>query len=160
MIRTAIFCRALPLLALAAVVGACDDPTDVEDHVDAEGFAIIEDEAEIYRYMQEEGLPSTLTLAEGTHPVEILLLDADGDTIPEVGDEEEHEHELRVTIGDNSILLWLPEDHTPGHQFIEFHGELEAREAGSTVMEVCVPHGDHCDFDADVPVTVVEGAGA
>lgn len=148
--------RILPILAAGALLAGCqDDPTVVDAHLEAEGVALYEGTTEIYRHMRDDGTPPPLTLAEGVHDVLFLLLDHDGDPLPEEGhDGDDEEHALQITISNSAILTWMPEDHTDVHDFIEFRGELNALQAGSTTMELCVPHGGHCDFDADVPVTV------
>lgn len=146
-------------LALAATIGvaACDDPTTIDDHFDVDGIAIErEDGVEIYRYMRDDGTAPPLELTEGVHDVVFILLDHDGDPFSEDDHDEEHdEHELRITIDDNSVLTWTEEDHAGGHAIVQFHGELNAVQEGTTDMEVCVPHGDHCDSPVVIPVTVV-----
>lgn len=150
----------LPLAALALAVGACDDPTDIEGHVEAEGLKIVSGTTELYRYMLDEGTPSPLTLAAGTYDVAIVLLDHDGDPLPHEGGEDEEQ--LIVTIADESILTWTPEGEVPGevHDTEEFHGELNALTAGSTTMGICLLHGEHCDFrtpeTSPIPVTITQ----
>lgn len=150
--------RALPLAALALALGACDDPTEIEEHVDAEGVAIVSGTTELYRYMLDEGTPSPLTLPVGNHDVAIVLLDHEGDPLPHEGGEDEEE--LTVTIADESILTWTPEPEVPGevHETEEFHGELNALQAGSTTLEICLLHAGHCDFRtpqaSPIPVTI------
>ncbi|MBW3554242.1 MAG: hypothetical protein KY466_12060 [Gemmatimonadetes bacterium] len=150
----------LPLAALALVVGACDDPTQIEGHVDAEGLAIVSGTTELYRYMLEEGTPSPLTLTVGRHDVAIVLLDHDGEPLPHEGGEDEEE--LILTIADESIFTWTPEAEVPGevHETEEFHGELNALAAGSTTMEICLLHAGHCDFRTPeatpIPVTITQ----
>lgn len=149
-------------LALAATIGvaACSSPTTIEEHFDVDGFAIYDGLDEIYSHTLDEGDPSTLTLEQGSHDVRFVLLDADGLPISEDDHEEEHEeeHELLIVPGDAAIVTWTPEpgDDDDAHEFVEFHGELNALQPGSTTLELCVPHDDtHCDFEAVVPVTVV-----
>ncbi|HUG40528.1 MAG TPA: hypothetical protein VMM12_08590 [Longimicrobiales bacterium] len=144
----------LPLAAVALAVGACDDPTEVESHPEADGIAIMAGEAELYRYMLDDGSPPPFTLAAGTYDVAFVLLDANGDPLPH--EEGEEGEELSVTTGDAAILTWTPEAEAPGdvHAFEEFHGELNALQAGSTTLEVCLLHAGHCDFEAVIPVTV------
>lgn len=148
--------QVLPLLAALAVVGACDDPTEVEEHLEAEGVAIVQDGQTIYSYLLAEGTPTTLELEVGAHDVAFVLLDEAGNPLEEEGhdDHEDEEHVLEVVSGDETILTWTPEAHTDEHAHIEFHGELRASRPGTTTLEVCVPHAGHCDFDADIPVTV------
>lgn len=150
----------LPIAALALAAGACDDPTDVEEHAAADGFAIVTGGAEIYRWMLDEGAPSPLSLAVGAHDVAFVLLDGEGDPLPheehEAGEEEE---QLIVTIGDAGVLTWEPEAETgEAHTHLEFHGTLNALVEGTTTLGVCLEHGEHCDFGtpetAPVAVTI------
>lgn len=146
----------LPMAAMLLTLGACDDPVVVDDHFEVEGFALFEGDTEIYRYMLADGAPPTLTLASRAHDVMFVLLDPAGTPIPEDDHGDEDEHELLITIGDTSILTWEPEDHArdEDHDIVVFEGELTGLQAGSTTMEVCVPHDLHCDFEVVVPVTV------
>ncbi len=153
--------RILPLLAAGLLLGACDDATGVEEHLEVEGVAIMVEGSELYRYMLDDGAPSTFTVPQGTHEAAFVLLDHDGEPLEH---DHDHEHdgeelEFEVNIDDASVLTWTPEDHghEEEHEHLEFHGELDALQPGATTMELCVPHGDHCDFDADVPVVVTAG---
>jgi hypothetical protein len=154
------FRQTIALTITATVIGlaACSSPTTIEEHFDVEGVALYEGTVEVYRYMLDDGTPSGLTLEQRPYDVTIILLDHDGEPISDADhDEADHdEHELRVTIEDMSVLTWTPEAETgdEAHDFVEFHGELNALQPGSTTMTLCVPHGDHCDFEAIVPVTV------
>jgi hypothetical protein len=149
--------------ALAAgtlALGACDSPTVVEEHFAMDGFAIFMGTEEIYRYTLDDAVTDTLVLPQGAHDVVFIPLDHNGDfMMEEEGDHEEDEHVLEITSDDTSILTWTPEAHTDesAHGWIEFHGELNALQAGSTHLQVCVPHAGHCDFEVPapgVPVTV------
>lgn len=147
----------VPLAAGLLTLGACDDPLEVEEHLEVEGFAIFEGTTEIYRYLLSDDEVGTLSLPAGAHDVVFVLLGENGLPLEEEEHEgEEEEHVLQITITDASILTWTPEaDAGAGaHDFIEFHGVLNALQAGSTTMDVCVPHEGHCDFEAPVPVTV------
>lgn len=160
MSRTTFTHRILPLLAAGLLLGACDDdPTTVEDHLAVEGIAIFEGTTEIYRYTLDDGAPSPFTISQGPHDVTIVLLGDDGQPLSEEGDEDGEEHVLEVDIADTGVLRWIAEDHTDVHDFISFQGQLNALQPGSTTMQLCIPHGEHCDFevaDGGVPVTVTE----
>lgn len=146
---------ALLLAAAALALGACDDPTEVEGHFEVDGFALFEGTTELYRYMLDDGEAATLTLTQGIRDVAFIPLDAEGRFIPDDHAAGEEEHELLIEIGDATILTWTPEAGEDGvHTFVEFHGELNALQAGSTTLDVCVPHEGHCDFEVTVPVTV------
>jgi hypothetical protein len=150
--------RSVLWLAALTTVGvmACDDPTTIEAHLEVEGFALFDGTTEIYRYTLDDGTPApTLSLETGTHEVIFALLDHDGGFIIE-DEQEDEEHELRITIEDTGVLTWTPEvdTGTAPHDFVEFRGQLEGLQAGVTTMTVCVPHEGHCDFTVAVPVTV------
>lgn len=146
------------LAAGALAVQACDEPAGIEEHLEVDGFALLEDGAEIYRYTLDDGAAPTLTLTEGLHEVIFVPLDHDGQSIVEEDDDDgdHEEHELQITISDPSVLTWSPEaEHGEAHTRVEFHGELNAIRPASTTMTVCVPHEGHCDFEVDVPVSVI-----
>lgn len=149
-------------LALAAAIGAagCSDPTVIDEHFEVDGVSIYVGTEEIYRHTLDEGDPSTLTLGQGTYDVRFVLLDPRGLPITEDDHDEEHgeEHELVILVDDADVLTWTaePAGDDDVHDFVEFHGELNAVQPGTTTMRLCVPHDDtHCDFEAAVPVTVV-----
>lgn len=145
----------LAILALAVLLGGCDDPTVADPHLAVEGVAILDGTTEIYRYHVDDGVPPTLSLDPGPRDVIFLLLDHAGDPMAEADhDDDDEEHVLEITIADPDILAWVPETETDAHDRVEFHGVLVALQPGSTIMTVCVPHGGHCDFDADIPVSV------
>lgn len=146
---------ALLLAAGALALGACDDPTEVEEHFEVDGFALFEGTTELYRYMLDDGEAPTLTLTQGIRDVAFIPLDDEGRFIPDDHEAGEEEHELLIEIEDATILTWTPEAEEDGaHTFVEFHGELNAVQAGSTTLTLCVPHEGHCDFEVTVPVTV------
>lgn len=149
-------------LALATTIGvaACSDPTTIDDHLEVDAVAVyvgleVEERA---RYTRDDDDPATIALDQGAHDVRFVLLDSDGLPISEDDHgEDEEEHELRIVVGDMDVLTWTPEaEGDEGvHDFVEFHGELEALQPGTTTLDLCVPHGAHCDFEATIPVTVV-----
>lgn len=146
----------LSLTAAAFGLAACDDPTTIEEHFEVEGIAIEEGGVEVYRYTLDDATVPPLELTAGVHDVAFLLLDHDGQPISEADHDEEHEeHELRITIDNVAVLTWSEEAHAEAHATVQFHGELNAVQEGTTDMQVCVPHGEHCDFKALIPVTVV-----
>ena len=144
--------RFLPLAVLALAIPACDDPTEIGDHNDAEGIAISVDGAEIYRYMLDDGTPQGLALDPGIHQTSIVLLDHDGDPMPQ-GDEELDE-DIRVTSNDADVLTWAQAAEGGNPTVMDVTGTLRAFDTGSTTLEICVLHEGHCDFEAVIPVAV------
>lgn len=143
-----------PVLATALVATGCEDAISIEEHLEIGGFAVVAGETETYRYVATDNAPGELVLAPGAHDVAFVLLDADGQPVQESGDED-HEHELEITIADEMVLTWAPEEHTHATEHVEFHGVLTGVETGNTTMDVCIPHGSHCDFEVvNVPVQV------
>ena len=147
---------AIPLVLLALALPACDDATDLGDHAEAEGVAIMAGTEELYRYMLEDGTPvPTLTLGIGVTAVAIVALDQDGDPLAHAEAEGEEEEGFVVTIANDGVLTWTPEAETgEEHQFLETHGELEGLQAGSTTLGLCIEHEGHCDFEVSIPVEV------
>lgn len=145
----------LPLFAGLLALGACDDdPTEVEEHFDASGFAIFDGTTEIFSYLLSDGDPPAIELAVGTYDVTIVPLDASGGTIPEEDDPDHEEPVLEVTVDDPSILAWTATGDGP-HSWVEFAGTLTALQAGSTTLDLCILHAGHCDTEAaNIPVTV------
>lgn len=148
---------AASVLALSLLLPACgDDPTEIEDHPEAEGFLIERDGVEIFRYMLSDATPATLTLDVGVHDVGFVMLDENENPVPHPEGEEEEE-DLTITFTNPSLITWTPEAHVEGEPetVLEFHGELNAMAAGSTTMTVCLLHEGHCDFQSvPIPVTI------
>ena len=154
----------VPLLVVAFVATACSDDAmgPEEEHTEAFGFAIEADGAEVLRYMDADGGTPSLALNVGTtYEMVVVFLDEDGDPLEheEHEGEEEEEDELRVTIANASIAAWTGEEHEEGeeeeHEHLEFHGELEALAVGTTGLQLCLLHEDHCDYDSPTVQVVV-----
>ncbi len=150
----------LPLLAAGLLLGGCDDPTDVEEHLEASGFVVIVDGVEALRFMDADGGTPQLSLDAGAiYEVEVALLDEDGHEL-EAGHEEEgeheHEDELAITILDTSVATFTPEEHTgtEDHEHVAIHGELETLTAGTTAVELCLEHEGHCDYETTFTLEV------
>jgi hypothetical protein len=111
------------------------------------------------RHLDGSSATPELTLQAGTTTeVAIVFLDADGEPLPHEEHEGEEEHEFRVTIGNAATVAWTPEEHVEGeeHEHVEFHGELEALAVGSTGMQLCILHEDHCDYESPLIQVDVE----
>ena len=161
----------IPLVVFAFLAAGCSDsptePDDDGDHIEAAGFAIESEGVEMLRYLDADGgTPVLPDLQAGTtYEMAVVFLDENGNPLPHEeheGEEEEEEHGLRVTIANPSIAVWHEEHEHEGeehehHEHVEFHGELEALAAGSTGMQLCILHEDHCDYESPtITVTVVE----
>lgn len=159
--RSAMFTAAIAS-GILVLMGCSDSPTaPEEEHVEAAGFAIELDGTEILRYLDAEGGTPTLSMAVGTtYEAVVVFLDPDGDPLEHEEHEGEEEDELRVTIGNGSVLSWTPEEHDHeeegGEEHLEFHGELEALSVGSTTMQLCILHEDHCDYESPLVAVEVE----
>lgn len=141
-----------PALALGMLaLGACDDPTTVEEHLEAAGFVVMVDGTEALRHMDTDGGTPTLGLTAGVvYDVEVALLDEDGtELVADHSAGETHEDELGLTLLDTSVATWTPEAHTgttePEH--VAAHGVLETLTAGSSTVELCLQHEGHCDYE-------------
>ena len=147
----------LPLALAALALGACDDATEIEDHPEAEGLAIVRADdptTELYRYMLDDGTPESLGITVGAHDVIVVLLDHDGSPLAHEEAEGEEE-EVEITASPASVLTWTPEADTGEvHESVEIHGTLTGVAAGSATFGVCLLHEGHCDFDVSIPVTV------
>ncbi|MFO7893491.1 MAG: hypothetical protein R6U63_07155 [Longimicrobiales bacterium] len=141
----------LPLLAAGLLLGACDDPTDVEEHLEASGFVVMVDGLEALRFMDADGGTPQLSLDAGAiYEIEVALLDEDGHELPaDHEDSAEHEDDLLVTILDSSVATFTPEAHTgtETEEHVAIHGELETLTAGTTAVELCLDHEGHCDYE-------------
>jgi hypothetical protein len=126
-------------------------------HIEAFGFMIESEGVEMLRYMDDSGETPVLPALQAgtTTEMAIVFLDEDGNPLEheEHAGEGHEEDELRVTIANGAIAMWH-EEHAhdgDGHdheEHVEFHGELEALAAGSTGMQVCILHEDHCDYES------------
>ena len=151
---------------VALVAIACEEdnnPIAVEEHTDAEGF-ILEDEngVEVYKEFEGEIVANNLTLSVGeTFELTVHFLDHDGNEIEHEEGEEEHEDELRITGNDAAIATIEVEDHEEeGDEDEEEHHEMAIHivgvSAGTTSFKLELMHEGHADYTStnNVSITV------
>ena len=152
---------------------ACDetDPASPEEHTDAEGF-ILEDEngSELYREFEGEIVTSNITLSVGDElELSVHFLDHDGEEIMHEEEEgEEHEDSLSISEFNAAIATIEIEDHEEeeedgedDHDEEEHHGlaiHILGVSTGSTSFKLELMHEGHADYTStnNVSVTVTE----
>ena len=136
---------ALFLFTSIIVAGCSDNPVEPEEHEEAVGFALLNDQFEIYR---QTAIPSSDTLAVtsgATTPLyTVRFVDEDGDLFTP----DEEGTSLGILIGDTSVVrvASLLEN--------EWKFSLEGAAAGETTLEVLLNHGGHSDYRS-APLTIV-----
>ncbi len=134
-----------------------DDHDHDEEHTDAEGF-VLEDEngTEVYREF-EGAINGTVTLVVGdTLELSVHFLDHDDDEI-EHEEGEEEEDELSISGNDVNVAIVEVEEHEEGegdHHEMEIH--VIGVSSGSTSFQLQLMHGTHADYTStnNVPVTI------
>jgi len=134
-----------------------DDHDHDEEHTDAEGF-VLEDEngTEVYREF-EGAINGTVTLVVGdTLELSVHFLDHDGDEI-EHEEGEKEEDELSIFGNDVNVAIVEVEEHEEGegdHHEMEIH--VIGVSSGSTSFQLQLMHGTHADYTStnNVPVTI------
>ena len=149
------------LIGMFLFTTACEeeDHDHDEEHTDADGFILEnEDGTEMYREF-EGAMTGSLTLAVGdTLELSVHFLDHDGNEIEhEENEHEEGEGELVISEYDGSIAVVEAEEHEEGE---EEHHEMAIHvigvSAGSTSFKLQLMHDGHADYTStnNVPVTV------
>ena len=145
------------LIGMFLFTTACedDDHDHDEEHTDADGFILEnEDGTEMYREF-EGAMTGSLTLAVGdTLELSVHFLDHDGN---EIEHDEEDEDELSVSENDSNIAVFEVEEHEEGEE--EHHGmalHVVGVSTGSTSFKLQLMHDGHADYTStnNVPVTV------
>lgn len=153
----------LYIVFISLLVIACDnDDSGTDDHIEAEGFRISQNEMTIAEQLPDSNVTGTIELHTDSGEVEfeIQFYDHDGDLfIP--GGEHNHEggegeEELDVEIDNESIVGFeFEHDHdagkaTPTVKLSKnedaWHFHMEGLTAGSTTIRFLIMHGDHADF--------------
>ena len=152
------------LIGMFLFTTACedDDHDHDEEHTDADGFILEnEDGTEMYREF-EGAMTGSLTLGVGdTLELSVHFLDHEGNEIEhEEEGEEDHEDGLEVSENDANIAVVEVEDHEEGEEGGEEHHEMAIHvigvSAGSTSFKLQLMHDGHADYTStnNVPITV------
>ena len=138
--------RTALVLAATAMLTACDDGTGPEDHREAVGMVITDqNNTTLVTVNASRQVTGSLTVARGAaRHLEVYFVDEDGDRFQlEDGDDE---FRLEVDVANPSIAA------------IDSHGDhmdLEGLAAGTTTAEFKIMHGNHPDYESgDIPITV------
>ena len=154
----------ISFIIMGLVVISCDDsnPAAAEEHIDAEGFALEIDGAEVYREL-EGAITGDLSVAiNGTLELSIHFLDHDGNEIEHEEEEGEEEEELIFVIVNSSIISVEAEDHEDGgddhgDEHHELGFELTGLLPGTTTFTLSLMHDGHADYTSlPISVTVTE----
>ena len=149
------------LIGMFLITTSCEDDKHDhdEDHTDADGFILEnEDGTEMYREF-EGAMTGSLTLGVGdTLELSVHFLDHDGNEIEHEEDEEhEEEDELVVSENDANIAIVEVEEHEEDEE--EHHGaglHVIGVSAGSTNFKLQLMHDGHADYTStnNVPIVV------
>ena len=144
-----------------------DDHNHEEDHVDADGF-VLENEDGTVLYREFEGdVTGAVVLSVGeTLELSVHFLDHEGNEIDheeEEEGEEDHEDGLAVSEFDASIAIVEVEEHEEEGDDDDDHDEEHGNalhiigvSSGSTSFKLQLMHDGHADYTAtnNIPVTV------
>ena len=148
---------------------------DEVEHVDAEGFVLKVNEANVYEQFQGNHTGGLTVTAGDEIVVEVVFLNDHKEEIQPPGhdeqeehdhdeEEEEEEYSLSLTEYDSNIIdIHLP-DHDEEHDDDDEHDEesehlsfeVVGLNEGNTEIKLQLLHGEHADFTAalKIPVTV------
>ena len=149
------------LIGMFLITTSCEDDNHNhdEDHTDADGFILEnEDGTEMYREF-EGAMTGSLTLGVGdTLELSVHFLDHDGNEIEHEEDEEhEEEDELVVSENDVNIAIVEVEEHEEGEE--GEHHEMAIHvigvSAGSTSFKLQLMHDNHADYTSTNSVPIV-----
>lgn len=138
--------RAALVLAATAALGACDNTNEPDDHNEAFGMVITDqNNTTLLSINAARQVTGSLTVRAGqARHLEVYFLDEDGDRFQlEDGDDE---YRLEATVANPNIAT------------IEAHGDhmdLAGVTAGATTAEFSIMHGNHPDYESgDIAITV------
>ncbi len=145
------------LIGMFLITTSCEDDNHNhdEDHTDADGFILEnEDGTEMYREF-EGAMTGSLTLGVGdTLELLVHFLDHDGNEIEHKEDEEHEEEELVVSENDVNIAIVEVEEHEEGeHHEMAIH--VIGVSAGSTSFKLQLMHDNHADYTSTNSVPIV-----
>lgn len=137
--------RAALVLAATAALGACDGTTEPDDHHEAAGVVITDQNNTVLVTVNAaRQVSGSLTVAAGAaQHLDVFFVDADGERFQlEAGDE----HTLDWTVANENVAVI---DSHDGHL------DLDGVSAGSTTVVFSVMHGNHSDYDSPaIPIVV------
>jgi hypothetical protein len=137
--------RTALVLAATATLGACDSSTDAEDHEDAVGMVITDqNNTTLASVNASRQVTGSLTVARGAaRHLSVYFLDADGDRF-QLDDDDEHT--LGWTVANENVAVI---DSHDGHL------DLDGVTAGNTTVVFSIMHGGHSDYDSPaIPIIV------
>ena len=148
------------LIGMFLITTSCEDDNHNhdEDHTDADGFILEnEDGTEMYREF-EGAMTGSLTLGVGdTLELSVHFLDHDGNEIEHEEDEEHEEEELVVSENNVNIAIVEVEEHEEGEE--GEHHEMAIHvigvRAGSTSFKLQLMHDNHADYTSTNSVPIV-----
>ena len=145
------------LIGMFLITTSCEDDNHNhdEDHTDANGFILEnEDGTEMYREF-EGAMTGSLTLGVGdTLELLVHFLDHDGNEIEHKEDEEHEEEELVVSENNVNIAIVEVEEHEEGeHHEMAIH--VIGVRAGSTSFKLQLMHDNHADYTSTNSVPIV-----
>lgn len=137
--------RAVLALSLALGVAACDSTTEPDEHHEAAGLVIADqNNTTLVTVNAARQVTGSLTVAAGAaQHLEVFFVDVDGDRFQL---DEGDEHTLAWTVANEAVAV------------IDSHGDhmdLDGVSAGNTTVVFSVLHGNHSDYDSPaIPITV------
>ncbi len=158
------------IFILLAFMGiACDDgnPTEPEEHIDADGF-VLKDENGLEVYKELEGaITGAISLGIGdTLELSVHFLDHEGNEIEhdEEEENEEEEESLQASGNDISIAVVEVEEHEEEAEEDDDHEEEEhgaaihiiGKSAGTTNFILELMHEGHADYTSLFISVIVE----
>lgn len=137
--------RAALVLAATAALGACVSGTEPDDHHDAAGMVITDqNNTTLVTVNAARQVTGSLTVQAGqARHLDVYFVDEDGERFQlEDGDE----HTLAWAVANEAVAVI---DSHDGHL------DLDGVAAGSTTVVFSVMHGNHSDYDSPaIPITV------
>ena len=137
--------RSALLLAAAAVLGACSDSTGPEEHREAAGMVITNQNNTVLASVNAaRQVTGSLTVAAGqAQHLEVYFVDENGVRFQL---EDDDEHALDWTVANEAVAT------IDAH---EGHLDLDGVAAGNTTVVFSILHGNHSDYDSPpIPITV------
>jgi hypothetical protein len=144
-------------LFIAVIAVSCDDssPTSPEEHIDAEGFVLENNETIVYREFEGEITVNELTFTNGnTLELSVHFLDHNGNELEHEGEEEM----LTFNIANSAVISIVSEDHEDedghGDEHHELGFELTGLSVGTTTFTFSLMHEGHADYTS-LPISVI-----